>query len=130
MIGVAAAAPAELGTHHSVYASGGESDRAVYAYLHKPTLTELGEASAISSDGTVQIDTGLVWLDAPTVGKLAGLAQTLATSGAIGDDANVSTFERLNVGPSRRFRLQLLRRPAPSTGRHHHLRQLSVGRQR
>ena len=75
VIGVAAAAPAELGTHHSVYASGGEGGRAVYAYLHKPTLTELGEASAISSDGTVQIDTGLVWLDAPTVGKLAGLAQ-------------------------------------------------------
>ena len=100
VIGVAAAAPAELGTHHSVYASGGEGGRAVYAYLHKPTLTELGEASAISSDGTVQIDTGLVWLDAPTVGKLAGLAQTLATSGAIGDDANVSTFERLNVGES------------------------------
>ena len=77
VIGVAAAAPAELGTQHSVYASGGEGGRAVYAYLHKPTLTELGEASAISSDGTVQIDTGLVWLDASTVGKLVGVAAEL-----------------------------------------------------
>ena len=97
VIGVAAAAPAELGTHHSVYASGGEGGRAVHAYLHKPTLAELAQASAISSDGTVQIDTGLVWLDAPTVGKLVGLAQTLATSGATGDGSHVPTFERLNV---------------------------------
>jgi fucokinase len=100
VIGVAAAAPAELGTHHSVYASGGEGGRAVYAYLHKPTLTELDQAAAIASDGTVQIDTGLVWLDAPTIGKLVELAQTLATSGSIGDGLNVSTFERLNVSES------------------------------
>jgi fucokinase len=100
VIGVAAAAPAELGTHHSVYASGGEGGRAVHAYLHKHTLAELAQASAISSDGTVQIDTGLVWLDAPTVGKLVGLAQALATSGAISDGSNVPTFERLNVNQS------------------------------
>ena len=75
VIGVAAAAPAELGTHHSVYASGGEGGRAVYAYLHKPTLAELAQAAAIAPDGTVQIDTGLVWLDAPTVGKLVGVAE-------------------------------------------------------
>ena len=95
--GVAAAALAELGTHHSVYASGGESGRAVYAYLHKPTLAELAQASAISSDGTVQIDTGLVWLDAPTVGKLMELAQTFATIGVIGDNPNVPCLERPNV---------------------------------
>ena len=77
VIGVVAAAPAELGTHHSVYASGGEGGRAVYAYLHKPTLAELAQAAAIAPDGTVQIDTGLVWLDAPTVGKLVGVAAEL-----------------------------------------------------
>ncbi|MCU0501395.1 MAG: hypothetical protein MUC51_06455, partial [Anaerolineae bacterium] len=89
VIGVAAEAPAELGTHHSVYASGGEGGRAVYAYLHKPTLTELGAASAITSDGTVQIDTGLVWLDAPTVGKLVQVAAELWGEGAEGSRLKV-----------------------------------------
>ena len=99
VIGVAAAAPAELGTHHSVYASGGEGGRAVYAYLHKPTLAELAQASAISSDQTVQIDTGLVWLDAPTVGKLVGVAEELWGAGGAGSRSKVEDVP-FNLPPS------------------------------
>jgi fucokinase len=72
--GVAAAAPAEMGTHHGVYVRG-EGMYRVRAYLHKPPLDQLNHWGAIAVDGSVQIDTGLVWLDADTVSRFAGLVQ-------------------------------------------------------
>jgi fucokinase len=74
VIGVAAAAPVEMGLHHGVYAHGDGAHR-VRAYLHKPSADELMRWNAIHQDGTVQIDTGLVWLDAPTARKYAELAR-------------------------------------------------------
>ena len=79
VIGVAAAAPIEMGLHHGVYAHGADSSdvrtRRVRAYLHKPTQAELEKWNAIDHDGMVQIDTGLVWLDANTALKYAALTQ-------------------------------------------------------
>jgi fucokinase len=74
VIGVAAAAPVEMGLRHGVYAHGDGTHR-VRAYLHKPAEEELKRWDAIHADGTVQIDTGLVWLDSATALKYAALIQ-------------------------------------------------------
>ncbi|HZY40552.1 MAG TPA: L-fucokinase, partial [Anaerolineae bacterium] len=73
VIGVAAAAPVETGLRHGVYVHG-DTPR-VRAYLHKPTADELAHWNAIHADGTVQIDTGLIWLDALTALKFAALTR-------------------------------------------------------
>lgn len=74
VIGVAAAAPVEMGLQHGVYAHGDTAHR-VRAYLHKPSQQELEHWNAIQDDGLVQIDTGLIWLDAQTAWKWAALTQ-------------------------------------------------------
>ncbi len=81
VIGVAAAASAEMGRNHGVYVSGNGGHR-VHAYLHKPSAEELTHWEAVSGDGTVQIDTGLVWLDAQTAEKLVALTQAAAVTNA------------------------------------------------
>ena len=81
VIGVAAAVAAEMGHNHGVYVSGNGGHR-VHAYLHKPSAEELARWEAVSDDGTVQIDTGLVWLDAPTAEKFVALTQNPAVTGA------------------------------------------------
>ncbi len=81
VIGVAAAAPAEMGARHGVYASGDGGQR-VLAYLHKPAAAELARWSAVAADETVQIDTGLVWLDTAMVQRLVALAQEPSIVGA------------------------------------------------
>ena len=73
VIGVAAAAPAEMGLDHGVYVSG-DGGHQVRAYLHKPSGEELNHWDGMHVDGTVQIDTGLVWLDATVAHKLVSLA--------------------------------------------------------
>jgi len=73
VIGVAAAAPAEMGTRHGVYVSGRMHN--IGAYLHKPSLELMQKWEAIADDGTVAIDTGLIWLDAQTVQTLVALAR-------------------------------------------------------
>lgn len=77
IIGVAAAAPAEIAGQHGVYVSGREAAYSVAAYLHKPSAAELARWSAVAADNTVQIDTGLVWADRPTAARLAELAARL-----------------------------------------------------
>lgn len=79
VIGVAAAAPVEMGLRHGVYVHGDSTHR-VRAYLHKPSADELTHWNAIHDDGTVQIDTGLVWLDAATALKYAALTQAEAVA--------------------------------------------------
>lgn len=81
VIGVAAAAPVEMGTRHGVYVSQANSPR-VRAYLHKPAVDQMERWRAIGEDGTVQIDTGLVWLGARAAGQLVDLASALG----IGED--------------------------------------------
>ena len=75
LTGVAALAPAELGTRHGVYvtAPGG---RAVKAFLHKPSLDRMRAEDALE-DGSVAIDTGLVWFDRPTAMRLLAVAREL-----------------------------------------------------
>ncbi|MBI5567525.1 MAG: bifunctional fucokinase/L-fucose-1-P-guanylyltransferase, partial [Chloroflexi bacterium] len=78
VIGVAAAASIETGMQHGVYVHGDAAPGAVprvRAYLHKPTADELTQWNAIHADGTVQIDTGLIWLDALTALKFAALTR-------------------------------------------------------
>ena len=81
VIGVAAAVAAEMGRNHGVYVSGNGGHR-VHAYLHKPSAEELARWEAVNGDGTVQIDTGLVWLDAPTAEKFVALTQNPAVTHA------------------------------------------------
>ena len=81
VIGVAAAVPTEMGLDHGVYVSGDGGHR-VHAYLHKPSLAELNRWDGIHADGTVQIDTGLVWLDAAVAQKLVTLAHDEAVAQA------------------------------------------------
>ena len=81
VVGVAAAAPAEMGLRHGVYVSG-DGGRRVRAYLHKAARPELERWQAIAADGSVQIDTGLVWLDRATVGALADMAAEPAVAAA------------------------------------------------
>ena len=72
--GVSAAAPAATGEHHGVYVTEPGTER-VRAYLHKPTRDRLAEWGGVDAEGMVQIDTGLVWLDAETGGRFAELAR-------------------------------------------------------
>ena len=74
VIGVAAAASVEMGLRHGVYVHGDSAHR-VRAYLHKPPADELARWDAVAEDGLVQIDTGLLWLDAQTAGKFVALTQ-------------------------------------------------------
>ncbi len=80
VIGVAAAASIEMGLRHGVYVHGDDTSslhtHRVRAYLHKPSAPELTHWNAIHTDGTVQIDTGLVWLDSATALKFAALVQS------------------------------------------------------
>jgi len=88
VIGVAAAAPAETGTHHGVYVTA-DSARLVSSFLHKPSLARLRSAGALQGDGHVQIDTGLVWFDPSTMHKMLLLAQQLAPALAQGVTLNL-----------------------------------------
>ena len=80
VIGVAAATPVEMGLRHGVYVTDTRGHR-VAAYLHKPAMDELTRWDAIQ-DGTVQLDTGLVWFDRPTIERLLGLAEMPAVAAA------------------------------------------------
>lgn len=82
-IGVAAAAPVEMGTHHGVYVSAPDGHR-VRAYLHKPPEAVMTQWDAADGDGMVPIDTGLVWLDAETSGQFAALMGEQAVAGLAG----------------------------------------------
>ncbi|MDQ1301825.1 MAG: fucokinase / fucose-phosphate guanylyltransferase, partial [Chloroflexota bacterium] len=77
VIGVAAAAPAEMAAQHGVYASGRDGRHRVAAYLHKPDAAALARWAAVADDHTAQIDTGLVWMDQPTMTEVAALAHKL-----------------------------------------------------
>ena len=99
VVGVAAAAPVEMGTRHGVYVIGTE-DRHLRAYLHKPAMERLRQWDAISDDGTVPIDTGLVWLDARTVGRFVALAQEDAVNVFCGPPAADGGPPAADGGPS------------------------------
>ena len=81
VIGVAAAAATEMGRNHGVYVSE-DGSRRVRAYLHKPSTEELAHWAAVNDDDSVQIDTGLVWLDAPTAERLVALSRNEAVANA------------------------------------------------
>jgi fucokinase len=77
--GVSASAPVSLGHDHGVYVLGA-SGYEVAAYLHKPDMKALMAWNAVHEvhevhEVHVQIDTGLVWLDAGTALRFAQLAQ-------------------------------------------------------
>ena len=80
-IGVAAAAPAATAGRHGVYVTGDDGRFRVRAYLHRPDPDELARWAAMGADGTVQVDTGLVWFDRPTAGRLSALADQLPDAG-------------------------------------------------
>ena len=64
----------------------------VRAYLHKPPLADLEAWQAIDPDGTVQIDTGLIWFDRQTFVKLVALARLPSVSRLCGLGRNDGPF--------------------------------------
>ena len=70
--GVAMRQPAETGTRHGVYVTDGEGR--VYAFLQKPSLSDLAASGALLEDGQVALDTGLLYFDAEVATRLTELA--------------------------------------------------------
>ena len=85
--GVAAAAPAETGTHHGVYVTA--PDGSVKAFLHKPSLEEMRRRGLPNGDGLVPLDTGLVWLSVEAAQAMHQLAERLAPQLAQGATINL-----------------------------------------
>lgn len=88
VVGVAAAAPAEVGTHHGVYVAAGLTG-SVRAFLHKPSLQRQQAEGAQAPDGSIQIDTGLVWLSRITIDRMQRLAAHLEEAVAHGLSVNL-----------------------------------------
>jgi fucokinase len=95
VVGVAAAAPAEIGTRHGVYVI--DDVHRLRAYLHKPPLEQLRAWDACAPDGTVAIDTGLVWLDAPTVLEFLSLAREEEIAALCGEQSPTHIAVGLNL---------------------------------
>ena len=95
VIGVAAAAPVEMGMRHGVYVI--NEARRLTAYLHKPPVEQLQAWDASAPDGTVSIDTGLVWLDAPTARRFVNLAQEEEVAVVCGDQRQHNPLAGLNL---------------------------------
>jgi fucokinase len=95
VIGVAAAAPVEMGMHHGVYVI--DEARRLTAYLHKPPVEQLQAWDASAPDGTVSIDTGLVWLDAPTARRFVNLAREEEVAALCGDQQHRHPPAGLNL---------------------------------
>jgi fucokinase len=97
--GVSAAVTAEMGTRHGVYVNAPGS-RSVRTFLHKAPLDVLASHDAVDADGLVQIDTGIVWLDATTAAYLAELSReptVVALCGLTDDGATVRANTPLNL---------------------------------
>jgi len=95
VIGVAVASPAEVGTHHGVYVT--EDGHRLRAYLHKPSLAQMRHWNAIADDGHVDIDTGLVWFDTPTVRRLVALGTLPSVAAFCGDQPSAALQTGLNL---------------------------------
>lgn len=67
-------APAETGAHHGVFLT--DPDGYVSEFLHKQTVAALHEKGAVNTQGNIDIDTGIVWMDAELVSLLANLVET------------------------------------------------------
>ena len=67
-------APATKGSHHGVFLTG--TDGQVLEFLHKLPVEELEKKGAVNTQGTVDIDTGVVWLSGGLVSKLSTLVMT------------------------------------------------------
>jgi fucokinase len=67
-------APAETGSHHGVFLT--DSDGYVTEFLHKQTVSALHEKGAVNSQGNIDIDTGIVWMDGTLVSQFASIVQT------------------------------------------------------
>ncbi len=72
--GVTTSASVEMGMQHGVYARYSGSQR-IRAYLHKPTLNQMQQWEVLAPDGNVQVDTGLVWLDAQATWLFTALTE-------------------------------------------------------
>lgn len=81
VVGISIKTPAETGSRHGVYLS--DDDNRVKRFLHKMPEEVLKEKGAINQQGMVDIDTGLVWLDAEIASKLFNL---ISDNGLISKD--------------------------------------------
>lgn len=82
VIGVAVDVPAETGTEHGVYAL--DERGRLRAYLHKPSIAEMNEWQAIDAQGSVPVDSGLVWADAATANRWVRLTQDASIAALAG----------------------------------------------
>ncbi|MEG1000580.1 MAG: L-fucokinase [Cellulosilyticaceae bacterium] len=74
VVGIAIQEEGDVGTRHGVYQM--DKEGRVKKFLHKLPLDKLEEAGAVGPTGLVNIDTGLIWLEAEVASKLLGLIMT------------------------------------------------------
>jgi len=79
--GVAMLQPAVTGTQHGVYVTN-EQGR-IYAFLQKPSLSELSASGGLLQKGQVALDTGLLRFAPETAARLTKLAGVTETNGVI-----------------------------------------------
>lgn len=93
-VGIAIKVDAQMGTKHGVYMSD-EMGR-VDKFLHKMPVATLEDEGAVNDLGLVNVDTGLLWMDAEVAGKLLGLIQTEGQLDKRKYDAIINEKLRLN----------------------------------
>ncbi len=73
--GIAMRQPPETGTQHGVYILG--PDQRVYAFLQKPSLSEVVAAGGELAGPAVAVDTGLLYFDPQTVAALSAVSASI-----------------------------------------------------
>ncbi len=68
---ITARAPAEVGREHGVFLCRNEE---VAEFLHKRSVDDLKRRGAVSAEGSVELDTGMIFLSEPTLDILRNLA--------------------------------------------------------
>lgn len=69
VVGVGMSVPVAVGTRHGVFVSEPPTGK-VRQFLHKPSLEKLEAVGAVDVEQRVTVDTGIVWLDPDTAGRL------------------------------------------------------------
>jgi fucokinase len=70
-LGIAIKVPVEMGTRHGVYVN--DTKAKVIKFLHKMPIEVLKKENAVNEQDCVNVDTGLVWMDAEICNKLVRL---------------------------------------------------------
>jgi fucokinase len=93
--GVAMLQPAVTGTQHGVYVTN-EQGR-IYAFLQKPSLSELSASGGLLKDDQVALDTGLLRFAPEVAARLTELGGVIEESAARGRPAAIDLYEHVTM---------------------------------